>query len=29
MQPVVEEMAPRVGKDLIAAFEKEANAKVN
>lgn len=29
MQPMVDEMASRVGKDLIAAFQKEANAKVN
>jgi C4-dicarboxylate-binding protein DctP len=29
MQPVVEDMASRVGKDLIEAFQKEANAKTN
>ncbi|WP_424627578.1 TRAP transporter substrate-binding protein [Bradyrhizobium sp. SYSU BS000235] len=29
MQPVLDEMAPRVGKDLIAEFQKEANAKTN
>jgi C4-dicarboxylate-binding protein DctP len=29
LQPVTDEMASRVGKDLIAAFQKEANAKTN
>jgi C4-dicarboxylate-binding protein DctP len=29
LQPVTDDMASRVGKDLIAAFQKEANAKTN
>jgi C4-dicarboxylate-binding protein DctP len=29
MQPVVDDMASRVGKDLIEAFQKEANVKTN
>jgi C4-dicarboxylate-binding protein DctP len=29
LEPVTAEMASRVGKDLIAAFQKEANAKTN
>lgn len=29
LQPVTDEMASRVGKDLLAAFQKEANAKTN
>ena len=29
LEPVTNEMASRVGKDLIAAFQKEANAKTN
>ena len=29
LQPVVDDMATRVGKDLIEAFQKEANAKTN
>lgn len=29
LQPVVDDMASRVGKDLIDAFQKEANAKTN
>jgi C4-dicarboxylate-binding protein DctP len=29
LEPVTQDMASRVGKDLIAAFQKEANAKTN
>jgi C4-dicarboxylate-binding protein DctP len=29
LQPVTDDMSSRVGKDLIAAFQKEANAKTN
>ena len=29
LQPVTDDMASRVGKDLIAAFQKEANTKTN
>ena len=29
LEPVTQDMASRVGKDLIAAFKKEANAKTN
>lgn len=29
LQPVTDDMASRVGKDLIAAFQKEANARTN
>jgi C4-dicarboxylate-binding protein DctP len=29
MQPVIDDMGSRIGKDLIAEFQKEANAKTN